>query len=64
MAYNPQIRFFFRKNTIGLYTKTSLGVSFYRYGEEMIIRGEENGANQEFTSTCLAETNANILQNK
>jgi len=56
MTYDPQIRFFFRKTSLGVF-------SINRYGEELIERGIAANATIEFTSECILENSANILQN-
>lgn len=58
MAYNPQKRFFFRKNS-------GIGInSIDLFGEEMIFRAQaESGSFSEFKSECAIQDENNILQN-
>jgi hypothetical protein len=56
MVYTPQVRFFFRKTSLGVFSIT-------RYAQELIERGIAANATIEFTSECILENSANILQN-
>lgn len=58
MAYNPQKRFFFRRNS-------GIGInSIVLFGEEMILRAEAAGAYvDELNTACVIEGENNILQN-
>jgi len=53
--YSPIVRFFFRN--------TSIGVNLSRYGEDLILRAEDENATLEFTSDCIQSETTNILQN-